>query len=854
VFNQASRNVVLNWKADNTNYGNGKWVIYRNGTKIATVPQGIYIYVDQNPSNNAADNFPYESNVKYYIYYVAKGWAETVQRSELKSNEVTVNTARKVPISGPNAECKADRIVFTWASDGYPQGWGNQFKIYVDNETTPIYTITPTAGQTSFRWEHRATDKHNDRQSGMDGTIHYTEEPLNACSPHTYRIEGVIGNKVFSTMTYKDRAIGTGTLFYTFNATKGVYPGTVKLSWHVNRQGSTTAKTYIVDRRRTEKEDEEWTNLYRTSTTDEYLFYTDDTPLPGVYYDYRVTVEDKCNNGKTIPNDITDIGFAQTTGTMSGRITFGATGSSVANVDVEARRTGASDNAEAQYHAMRFTDTNGAVTWAYPSTTYAADKFTGDFSVQMWIYPESLGEAKIVRLNGENCYIGMSASGRLSLKKYEGVYVFENALLTPGQYNHVVLTRSGTTVTASVVGSDEAGVAVLNSSTMYVEGDWMLTGATQLTVGHFIGYVDEFRLWTKVLTEAEILENYDHLLVGNEKNLETYWTFDEGLRTQFFDYSRDGTVYHQHHGRTSDGNAEPSNLTPTELKLKAKTDRDGNYIIQGVPFSGEGTTYAVVPTLGIHQFNPTQQLRFVGNNSLVHNGTDIIKAQQGVAYYSDGRWMGSLKTLMPGKGYKISTNATNVRTFSYPSTTPTNSRRAKSDEFSMVNGQSSMVNGQSSAFTPVDYCIYPSNMVLIAQVVGHASQRDNSQPLAGIELGIFAGDECREAAITDENGMVYITIPGDEPCELTFRVADGNSEFVISNSELRYETDAVIGTPSAPFVIDLGQATGIAEMENGRLKIENVYDLQGRKIVNRKFVNSKFNKGVYIVNGQKIVK
>ena len=162
-------------------------------------------------------------------------------------------------------------------------------------------------------------------------------------------------------------------------------------------------------------------------------------------------------------------------------------------------------------------------------------------------------------------------------------------------------------MTCSVVGADAAGSPILNSSTQNLDGSLDLTAAAQLSLGYFIGYVDEFRLWTKALTADEIMENYDHLLVGNEKNLETYWTFDEGLNTQFFDYSRDGTVYHQHHGKTGN-NVEPSTLTADKLKLKARTDRDGNYIIKGIPFTGEGTTYAVIPSLGIHQFNPTQQI------------------------------------------------------------------------------------------------------------------------------------------------------------------------------------------------------------------------------------------------------
>jgi len=675
VFTQENRNVVLNWEADNTNYGNGKWVIYRNGTKIAAVSQGTYTYTDQNPTSNAGTTFPYESNVKYFIYYVANGWAETAQRSELKSNEVTVNTTRKVPVNNVSATSLDDRIVFNWTSDGYPENWGNKFNIYIDDKLA--YTITPknyekdgvTYYQTSFQWEHRTTDKHDDRQSFVDGStgVPYTEEPLNACGPHNYRIEGVIGDKVFASEPRDREAIGTATLFYSLDATKGAYPGTVKLQWHVNRQGNTDAKTYIVERRRAEKDNEPWVTLYRTSSNEDYLMYTDDTPLPGVFYEYQVTVEDRCSDGTPITKTADDIGFAQTTGTMSGRITFGATGSSVANVSVEARRTGASGDDEAQYHAMRFTGDNGAVTWTYPSTTYAAEKLSsGDFTIQLWVNPETLGEAKMVRLNGETCYVGMDGNGKLTLVNGETTYTFAGAVLTAGQYNHVVLTRSGQTVTASVVGSDEAGIAVLNGSTQTLDGSLTLTDAAQLTLGHFVGYVDEFRFWTKALTEAEILENYDHLLVGNEKQLETYWTFDEGLSKQFFDYSRDGTVYHQHHGKTG-SNAQPSNLTPTQLKLKAKTDQDGNYIIQGVPFSGEGTTYAVIPTLGIHQFNPTQQLRFVGNNSLVHNGTDFTDISsfpvrgtiryagtdypvEGVNFYVDGQ-------ICAKEGTPITTNA-----------------------------------------------------------------------------------------------------------------------------------------------------------------------------------------------------
>ena len=668
-FRQEDYKVKLLWKTAQGQPGNGKFVIYRNNTRVGTVSHTFQnnatadLSFEENIKNIT---FPYESNVTYDVYLVPNGWSEDTKRADAKAS-VTVNTTRHVPVNTPNAVPKEDRIIFTWTSNRYDASMGHRFYIYVDNETTPIDTIIPLVDQVSFRWEHRTTDKHSSRKNGVDNGVHYTEEPLNACSPHTYRIEGAIGTKKLDSREFKSTAIGNGTLFYSFDATKGAYPGTVKLQWHVNRQGSTDAKTYVIERRRAERENEDWATITRMSSAEDYLIYTDDTPLPGVFYDYRVTVIDKCEDGIEKKAFADDIGFAQTTGTMSGRITFGSTGSSVAGVNVEARLTGTSGEDNTQYRAMRFTDPIGEVVWNYPSSTYAASKFAkNDFTIQMWLRPDELADAKIVCLKGDTCYWGMNAEGQLIFKNDQTTYTFENAVLKAEQYNHVVLTRTGNAVTASVVGADEAGEVILNSSTQTVPDSLSLTYAAQLTLGHFLGYVDEFRFWTKTLSDDVILENYDHLLVGNENNLETYWTFDEGLSKQFFDYSRDGTVYRQHHGKTG-SNAGPSNLTPAQLKLRAKTDADGNYIIQGVPFRGEGTTYAVVPTLGIHQFNPTQQLRFVGNNSLVHNGTDFTDVSsfpvrgtiryantdypvEGVNFYVDGQ-------ICAKEGQPIATNA-----------------------------------------------------------------------------------------------------------------------------------------------------------------------------------------------------
>ena len=100
--------------------------------------------------------------------------------------------------------------------------------------------------------------------------------------------------------------------------------------------------------------------------------------------------------------------------------------------------------------------------------------------------------------------------------------------------------------------------------------------------------------------------------------------------------------------------------------------------------------------------------------------------------------------------------------------------------------------------------------------------------------------------MTNENGVAYLTIPGDDAATLTFKVAMGDQEADAAET-LDYEADAAYGSPARPFVIDLDNATGIetvqADSEN-----QDVYDLQGRKITQKM---SRLSKGIYIVNGKK---
>ena len=729
VFNQRDKKVNLSWSVGTIpgNYSNYKWVVWRDGTKIAELSQNVRSYADTGFSN--------EAKPVYDVYYVSNFWDVTTRRNDTKAS-VTVNTTRTMPVKNLKAEQLSDRIIFTWTSDAYPKSFGHKFRIYVDDEKDPIYTLTPADNQSAMRWEHRTTDQHANRQNKVDAAtgVPYTEEPLSACSPRNYRIEGVIGDAVLNTNTVSKKAVGQATKFYALDASKGVYEGSVKLSWHVNLQGNTSAKTYIIERRRAEQESEAWETLTRLSSSEEYLFYTDATSQPGIYYDYRVTVEDKCDDGTIVNSDMTNIGFAKSTGTVTGRIAYGSSGTAVQGVDVTMTMTNSKGNEAEQYHSIYFSDATGVVTWPYPSSDYAANLFAGDFSIQLWLYPETFSKSLIAHLGG-NAGLGMTAAGQLTFTGGTTTYTFNGITLQQESYNHVVLTRSGTTLTCYVLTKDGgSGDPTVQKATLTIAGSqWPLTNASQFELGHFKGAADELRLWAKCLSEADIVGNYDHLLVGDEQQLETYWTFDEGLRTQFFDYSRDGSNYHKHHGLIG-SNAQSSTLTPGALRLRAKTDSEGNYIIQGIPFTGAGTTYSVIPLYGVHEFNPNKTLLYVGYNSLVHTadfedvssfpmegrityaGTNI--PVEGIQFYVDGQ-------LQTNDGEVQQTDANGEYRISVP--IGRHYVEAKLGGHKIVAGGRFPITGKCDFSAPVTYDFQDSTLV---NFVGRVSGGEKNDTLA----------------------------------------------------------------------------------------------------------------------------
>ncbi len=156
-----------------------------------------------------------------------------------------------------------------------------------------------------------------------------------------------------------------------------------------------------------------------------------------------------------------------------------------------------------------------------------------------------------------------------------------------------------------------------------------LGGSYQSSANHaFSGYIDEMRVFSgKALTKDEILANYNHTLCGTEDGLIAYWPVDEGFsgQTTAYDYSKTSGVANGNHARLGAGTSPTGSVIPTshQLGLFGLTDAQGNFVIRGVPFTGDGTNYMVIPAMGIHEYSPTYSTRYVSASSLVHSGVDF---------------------------------------------------------------------------------------------------------------------------------------------------------------------------------------------------------------------------------------
>lgn len=624
------KQISLTWQVHGGSYyTDGTWSIYRypdghpeDKTKVAgDIPYNTRKYTDDVPD--------YDQKYVYQIYFVPTNSPSGKLLSSLMSSK-TESVQRSFPINITDVVSDKKSITVKWQC---PEFKGNESYAF------KLLRTESKNGQPGDDWTEVATVNVTDKGKTQ---YEYTDtRDLKLCPTYIYKVQTtMLENKLFSSTNILEGRITGNSQVTAVNATKGDYNGLVKVAWEADQVGSDVTR-YEVARR--VKGTDTWATIYKTSGTASSYYYEDQTALPGQYYDYKVVSITTCDGSDT-RLEKSDDGFSRATGIVSGRITYG-TGTAVAGTRVALVRGDGTQQQGGQFYALRVSGAGDGVFLSKDSETLNKYFASKPYTLQMMIRPDDsqTGTAPtILDLGGKlQLTLGTADSGGkgypLTLKNASasaptGIYLKPNAFTS---LTLAVNAAGAATVTA--VNADDSVTVVpltdkLNAKVQFADADntgLCLGGSYQSSADHaFTGYIDEMRVFSdKALSREEILANYNHTLCGTEDALVAYWPVDEGFsgQTTAYDYSKTSGVANGNHARLGAGTLPTGNIIPTsqQLGLFALTDTQGNFVIRGVPFTGEGTNYMVIPALGVHEFSPTYSTRYVSASSLVHSGVDF---------------------------------------------------------------------------------------------------------------------------------------------------------------------------------------------------------------------------------------
>ncbi|MCQ2347680.1 MAG: LamG domain-containing protein [Paludibacteraceae bacterium] len=364
----------------------------------------------------------------------------------------------------------------------------------------------------------------------------------------------------------------------SYSVSKGFYNDRVELRWTIDKEQYNF--TYFqVGRRELGSQGQAVTIGTIDAKVGVYDYAFEDVNcVPGVYYQYFITGYSVCNDLVDVVHSVSTIGFAQPYGVVSGQITYSGN-QGVADVAVCVMGEDVRRN-----RSLRFIAKNNA---------------------QLEI-PDSLWKQMV----GEEGTVEFYAYAYTDL-----TFLPVAVPLEEGEFNHIAITYDSDSMFTYVNGQEKDKRAI--SSRPFDKG-FVLGGAG------FEGFIDEIRIWNIRRSQTEIARTMCTYLTGQENHLTAYYRCDDEVESELFDISRTGTTFNEHHLPMRGIVPDPDNIpTPEQLSLKAYTDKDGNYLINNIPYTVGGSLYKVIPTLGVHEFSPTSRPLFFSTDAATHNAIDF---------------------------------------------------------------------------------------------------------------------------------------------------------------------------------------------------------------------------------------
>jgi len=451
----------------------------------------------------------------------------------------------------------------------------------------------------------------NSFQLGMEDYFNgtFTDSLIRPCNEYYYTLQikpadnlGFVAEKAFQSLnSITPYTIGT---IRNITASKGYFPDRVELSWET--EGA--FDNYIVKRKVYGSTDNFVQIANVPSSSGVNLQAEDSKGMPGVYYQYMVLGAVNCNDVLRYSKDtLYAVGFRAPTGNIYGRVTYEG-GQSVQDVAIRLQ----SDESAKLGQSIYLNGTDSSYLEINSLHTAFEDSA---FTIEAWIKPDGASPGnEVIFSKGTQYELGFDANGKLYFT-YNGKQVTGDYVNESQSYIHVSGIHSRDSL--SIMVNESVIASVGNTYSPSDNAETAVYIGRNAAGNRFKGYIDEMSVWNIALNREQVAKDYTRLLTGGEAGLAAYWRFDEIITDQFYDVSHSNEEYNRNDGIMNATHVKRTNIIPSEgqLSLKAYTDTTGNYLIAGVPYTGSGTTYTVVPLFGTHQFEPTLVNRLFSANS-----------------------------------------------------------------------------------------------------------------------------------------------------------------------------------------------------------------------------------------------
>lgn len=394
---------------------------------------------------------------------------------------------------------------------------------------------------------------------------------------------------------------------------KGYFSDYVQLQWNIVGQQDRIERIKVFRKPLGSAGD---STLVASLAADNFT-YRDEYAEKGQLYSYTIFAEGIADELR-IPeiNIMEGVGFAFPFGTASGRVTYDG-GTAVEGVQILAETDG---NLGGKAIELNGTD-------AYLLVEHLTDHdellLEAGFSVQLW--NQYTGTGKGVLFSKGSQYELSYEADNLSFRV--GSETLNLAYTPPADaYFHVTAIYDpalGLTLYVQENDNHLETASLSASISLVADIEPIYFGRDESGTDFYHGYLDEIRVWNTPLTEEEAKGNFSRYLSGSEEGLAGYWKLNSGIGQGFYDFSRVGFDFNENHGELKRATWTEEIPGKSQLAYRGVTDAQGNFVVRGFPYETSGSQYTFTPLFDVHEFEPTQQLRFVGDGSSIFNGLDF---------------------------------------------------------------------------------------------------------------------------------------------------------------------------------------------------------------------------------------